>query len=393
VVNLDPAEWTLTQTRQALLNALRGVTYPGFDRDIVTLGVVRNLEISEGRATVEIHLSEPDSAAAETIRKQVTQVLGGLAGVTDVAIRMAGVAGGSDALKVLGKKPSVAASGSADPGLLPGVKHTIAVASGKGGVGKSTVAVNLALSLARQGLTTGLLDADIYGPSVPIMMGATGKQPELDSQRQLLPFEGYGVRYMSLGFLVAPDSAVIWRGPMVMKAIEQLLRDVRWGDLDVLVLDMPPGTGDAQLTLSQKVRLAGAVIVTTPQDVALADAVKGVAMFRKVDVPILGIVENMSYFECPSCNHRSEIFSHGGGRREAERLGVPFLGEIPLDPAVRGSGDSGHPVVDAQPDSAPARAFAELADGIRTVLQGATPDPSGGGIFDRFRKVWPASRD
>ena len=384
----------MTQTRQALLDALRGVRYPGFDRDLVTLGVVRNLQIAEGRVTLEIHLSEPDSGAVAVIREQVTKVLGGLNGVTDVAIHMAGASGGSASLKVIGNRPSAAAGGSVDAGLLPGVKHTIAVASGKGGVGKSTVAVNLALSLARQGVATGLLDADIYGPSVPIMMGATGRQPKMDGERRrLIPFEGYGVRYMSLGFLVAPDSAVIWRGPMVMKAIEQLLRDVEWGELDVLVLDMPPGTGDAQLTVAQRIRLAGAVVVTTPQAVALADAIKGVAMFRKVDVPILGIVENMSYFECPSCSHRSEIFSHGGGRTEAKRLGVPFLGEIPLDPGIRSSGDAGRPVVDGDPDSAPARAFGELADRVRTALQLGDPEPEpAGGIFDRFRKVWPAPR-
>src|SRR5262249_15038745 len=236
------------------------------------------------------------------------------------------------------------------------------------GVGKSTVAVNLAVALARRGARVGLLDADIYGPSIPLMMG-TDAPPEIDPDgRGIVPFTRFGVRFMSLGFLLPKDTAVIWRGPMVMKAIEQLLRDVAWGELDVLVVDMPPGTGDAQLTLSQKVRLSGAVIVTTPQDVALADAIKGVAMFRKVDVPVLGIVENMSYFACPHCGGRSDIFGHGGGRREAERLGVPFLGEVPLDAAIREGGDRGRPVVAEAPDSPLAQAFLDVAVRVESAL-------------------------
>ncbi|HKQ62642.1 MAG TPA: Mrp/NBP35 family ATP-binding protein, partial [Candidatus Polarisedimenticolaceae bacterium] len=253
--------------------------------------------------------------------------------------------------------------------LLPGVRHVVAVASGKGGVGKSTVAVNLAVALARRGLRVGLLDADIYGPSVPLLVGLQGERPEFDPEtRRLLPFECHGLRCMSLGWLVDPDSAVIWRGPMVMKAIDQLLRDVDWGELDVLVVDLPPGTGDAQLTLSQKVRLAGAVIVTTPQDVALADAIKGVAMFRKVGVPVLGLIENMSYFLCPHCGERTEIFSHGGGRRQAERLDVPFLGEIPLDPAICRGSDAGLPVAAGREDSPQAAAFLRTAAAVVEAL-------------------------
>jgi ATP-binding protein involved in chromosome partitioning len=217
--------------------------------------------------------------------------------------------------------------------------------------------------------------------------------PRMTPERRLVPFERDGVRVMSLGFLVDPDQAVIWRGPMVMKALEQLLRDVVWGALDVLVVDLPPGTGDAQLTISQRIRLAGAVVVTTPQDVALADAIKGVAMFRKVDVPVIGIVENMSYFVCPHCSGRSEIFSHGGGRRQAERLGVPFLGEVPLEPTIREGGDTGQPVVAARPDAPEARAFAAIAERVRSALgpPGDAPDPPAGSIFDRFRKVWNRS--
>jgi ATP-binding protein involved in chromosome partitioning len=259
------------------------------------------------------------------------------------------------------------------------VKHVIAVASGKGGVGKSTVAVNLAVALAGGGAKVGLLDADIYGPSIPLMMGVDEK-PDLDpSGRALLPFVRFGVSFMSLGFLVEKDTAVIWRGPMVMKAVEQLLRDVAWGDLDVLVVDMPPGTGDAQLTLSQKVRLSGAVIVTTPQDVALADASKGVAMFRKVGVPVLGIVENMSSFSCPHCGGRTDIFGHGGGRSEALRLDVPFLGEIDLDPAIRDGGDSGRPLVDGSPNSPRADAFRAIARKVLLALAPQRDRESGAG--------------
>jgi len=258
-------------------------------------------------------------------------------------------------------------------GLVPHVSHILAVASGKGGVGKSTVAVNLAVTMAGRGSRVGLLDADIYGPSIPMMLGARGVKPEIDAETgRLLPLEKYDVRFMSLGSLVDPEAAVVWRGPMVMKAVEQLLRDVEWGELDILIVDMPPGTGDAQLTLSQKVRLSGAVIVTTPQDVALADAIKGVSMFRKVDVPVIGIVENMSYFECPHCSCRTDIFGHGGGRQEAERLAVPFLGEVPLEMAIRDSGDRGEPVSAGGGSSACREAFAKITD--RVLLALTTPD-------------------
>jgi ATP-binding protein involved in chromosome partitioning len=284
------------------------------------------------------------------------------------------------------------APGALDAALLPGVIHTIAIASGKGGVGKSTVAVNLAVGLAQRGARVGLLDADIYGPSIPIMMG-TDERPEIDaSGRTIKPFDRWGVRFMSLGFLVDRDAAVIWRGPMVMKAIEQLLRDVAWGELDVLVVDMPPGTGDAQLTLSQKVRLSGAVIVTTPQDVALADAIKGVAMFRKVGVPVLGIVENMSSFHCPHCGNRTDVFGHGGGRREAARLEAPFLGEIPLDASIREGGDAGRPVVVADPASTISGSFLSVADKVLHALggdaDGSGADVEGGGLIGWLRRGW-----
>jgi ATP-binding protein involved in chromosome partitioning len=277
---------------------------------------------------------------------------------------------GRSSLRIVGdNKRPVPVDDSVRPRLLPAVQHILAVASGKGGVGKSTVAVNLAVNMARRGSRVGLLDADIYGPSIPMMLGAKGLKPEIDAKsRRLLPLQKFGVRFMSLGSLVDPEAAVVWRGPMVMKALEQLLGDVEWGELDILIVDMPPGTGDAQLTLSQKVRLSGAVIVTTPQDVALADAIKGVAMFRKVEVPIIGIVENMSYFHCPHCSARTDIFGHGGGRMQAERLHVPFLGEVPLEEAVRDSGDSGQPLSAASGSLPSQRAFAKIAERVLMAL-------------------------
>ena len=254
---------------------------------------------------------------------------------------------------------------------MPGVKAIVAVASGKGGVGKSTAAANLALGFARNGLKTGILDADIYGPSQPRMMGVTGR-PESPDGKHLRPLENFGVKVMSMGFLVAEDTPMIWRGPMVQSAIQQMLRDVDWGELDMLVVDMPPGTGDAQLTLAQQVPLAGAVIITTPQDIALLDAKKGLNMFRKVDVPVFGIVENMSYYLCPHCGERSDIFSAGGGRREADKLGTELLGEIPLDIVIREASDGGQPVVVSHPDSEHAKAFVRIADHVWTKIQGAT---------------------
>jgi ATP-binding protein involved in chromosome partitioning len=263
------------------------------------------------------------------------------------------------------------AGGAPTKQLVPGVKTIIAVASGKGGVGKSTTAVNLALALAANDLKVGILDADIYGPSMPRMLGISGKPNSRDG-KVLEPMARFGVKCMSMGFLVAEDTPMIWRGPMVMSALQQMLRDVAWGELDVLVVDLPPGTGDAQLTMAQQVPLSGAVIVSTPQDIALLDARKGLNMFRKVDVPVLGIIENMSYFSCPNCGHRSEIFSHGGAHREAERLGMEFLGEMPLDIAIRETSDEGHPIVVAQPQSELAQVYLRMARRIWEKV-GGTP--------------------
>jgi ATP-binding protein involved in chromosome partitioning len=247
------------------------------------------------------------------------------------------------------------------PDLLPGVKSIVAVASGKGGVGKSTTAVNLALGLAAAGHKIGLMDADIYGPSMPRMMGISG-QPSSSDGKNLDAMENYGIKVMSMGFMVEEDTPMIWRGPMVQSALEQMLRDVNWGELDVLIVDMPPGTGDAQLTMAQRVPLTGAIIVSTPQDIALLDARRGLNMFRKVDVPVLGLIENMSYFTCPHCGERSEIFSHGGARAEADKLGMDFLGEIPLHMDIRKTSDSGRPIVVSDPDSEYAKAYRAIAD-------------------------------
>ena len=252
---------------------------------------------------------------------------------------------------------------------IPGIAAVIAVASGKGGVGKSTTALNLALGLRDLGLRVGLLDADIYGPSVPRLTGIHEK-PQLDDNRKMIPIQRFGLAIMSIGFLVEEETAMIWRGPMVMSAITQMLRDVAWGTLDILVVDMPPGTGDAQLTLAQNVPLRGAVIISTPQDLSLIDARRGLAMFKKVNVPVLGIVENMSYFQCPECGTRSDIFGHGGARLEAERLGVPFLGEIPLHMSIRATSDSGTPVVDSEPDGPHAAIYRAIGAKVRDQLQG-----------------------
>jgi ATP-binding protein involved in chromosome partitioning len=256
--------------------------------------------------------------------------------------------------------PAVAPGGGPAGAMVPGVRSIVAVASGKGGVGKSTTAVNLGLALASLGLKVGILDADIYGPSQPRMLGISGRPNSVDG-KTLTPMENYGVKCMSMGFLVAEDTPMIWRGPMVQSALLQMLRDVAWGELDMLVVDMPPGTGDAQLTMAQQVPLSGAVIVSTPQDIALLDARKGLNMFRKVDVPVLGIIENMSLFICPSCGHESHIFSHGGAKREAEKLGITFLGELPLDITIRETSDGGRPIVVSHPESPHAQAYVAIA--------------------------------
>ena len=354
----------------AVLEALTAVRDPARDQDIVALGMISGLVIKDGNVGFAIEVDPRKGAAMEPLRKAAEKAVYDLAGVTSVTAVLTaerspqtaaapahshGPAGGKG-------QGQAAGQGSAGPGgsMIPGIRSIVAVASGKGGVGKSTVTTNLALGLVRLGLKVGVLDADIYGPSQPRMLGISGRPTSPDG-KILNPMENYGLKCMSMGFLVAEDTPMIWRGPMVMGALEQMLRDVAWGALDVMIIDMPPGTGDAQLTMAQQVPLTGAVIVSTPQDIALLDARKGLNMFRKVDVPVLGIVENMSVFVCPNCGHESHIFSHGGARREADKLGMEFLGEVPLDIEIRETSDSGRPVVVSNPDAPNAKVFAAIA--------------------------------
>jgi ATP-binding protein involved in chromosome partitioning len=349
----------------AVLAALKAIADPERGGNIVDLGMVSGLALRAGHVAFSIEVERARAAKLEDLRRAAERAVEALPGVLSVSAVLTA------------ERPSAPAKAAAPAGrtqaakpLVPGVRTIVAVASGKGGVGKSTTAVNLALGLKALDLKVGLLDADIYGPSQPRMMGISGKPSSPDGKR-LLPLENYGVKVMSMGFMVPEDTPMIWRGPMVMSAINQMLRDVEWGELDILVVDLPPGTGDAQLTMAQQVPLSGAVIVSTPQDIALLDARKGLNMFRKVDVPVLGIVENMSYFLCPHCGERSDIFSHGGARREAEKLGTEFLGEIPLDMAIRETSDGGTPIVASQPASAHAATYRAIAERVWQKVSGA----------------------
>jgi ATP-binding protein involved in chromosome partitioning len=337
-------------TKEDIVSQLKEVNYPGFSRDIVSFGVVNDVLVDENKILVNINLKSQDPKVSDQIKKDVESHLKEKNGAIEIEV------------KVNLQQAAPAAGSAPQMSLLKEVKYKVAVASGKGGVGKSTVAVNLAVALAKEGLKVGLLDADIYGPSIPLMLGVE-EQPKFDGQK-LIPIEKYGVKLMSLGFLVDSKDPVIWRGALVTRALQQLMTDVKWGDLDIMLFDMPPGTGDAQLTLSQSVALDGAVIVSTPQDVALADAVKGVQMFRKVNVPILGIIENMSYFVCAHCGGRHEIFDHGGVERECKRIGADLLGEIPLDVEIRIGGDKGIPVVSDSTNKPQAIAFQDIAQKI-----------------------------
>ena len=344
-------------------DALRTVRYPGMSRDIVSFGFVRTVSVEGATVSVELEMSTHNPDAAEQVRSAAEDAVRQLDGVSAVSVQLN--------VQQPAKRETPKSRTTVDPKLLPEVESVVAVASGKGGVGKSTVSANLAVSLAQQGKRVGLLDGDIYGPSVPTMFGIDEK-PKTDGE-SLAPFEKYGIKLMSLGFMLEMDTPVIWRGPMVMRALEQLLGQVRWGALDVMIVDLPPGTGDAQLTLTQRVPLSGAVIVTTPQDVALIDARKGLAMFRKVDVPVLGIVENMSGFCCPHCNEEIDIFKKGGGQRTADVLGCPFLGSIPLDPAIVEGGDAGVPIVVAQPEGVHAAAFGRVASSVTEQITARQP--------------------
>jgi len=343
-------------TKEAVVEALKEVNYPGFSRDIVSFGIVQGVEVTD--SSIEIKLvvksegTDLDAQLETSTREHLENTFSG----QSVSVTVEHQTAPQFSTNPQEEKPS----------FLTTVKYKVAVASGKGGVGKSTVAVNLAVALAKQGLKVGLLDVDIYGPSIPLMLGVTEK-PYYDGKK-IFPIEKYGIQLMSLGFLVDNNEAVIWRGSLVHRAIQQLMDDVAWPELDVMLFDMPPGTGDAQLTLSQSVALDGAVIVSTPQDVALLDAVKGVKMFRKVNVPIMGIVENMSYFLCPHCGDRTDIFSTGGAKKECDNLETDLLGEIPIDVDIRAGGDEGIPVVQANPEGPQSKAFMDIAENIRLKL-------------------------
>jgi ATP-binding protein involved in chromosome partitioning len=342
---------TPNPTEAQVMEALSHVIEPELHKDLVTLNMIRNLQIKDDAVDFTVMLTTPACPLKNQIEDEARGAVMTVPGVETVNV-------------------SFDASVPEDRRLLSkmdiGVKNAIAVASGKGGVGKSTIATNLALALAGSGASVGLLDADIYGPNIPLMMGVH-ERPRSGNGR-ILPPEGYGVKLMSMGFLVEEGTPIIWRGPMIHSALRQFLSDVEWGGLDYMVVDLPPGTGDASLSLTQSLALTGAVIVTTPQDVALADVVKGIAMFNQLEVPVLGVVENMSYFVCGHCGERTEIFSHGGGKEVAERMNVPFLGEVPIDPVVRAGGDDGRPVVVSEPDSPAGIAIRDIATKVAAAI-------------------------
>lgn len=345
-------------TEDMIMEALKSVQDNG--EDIVSKDMVQGLHTQDGHVVFAIVVDPQVGAAAEPVRKEAEETVKAIPGVLSATVVL--TADKEDgAPTASGNAPYEGPDENAP--LLPHVKSIIAVASGKGGVGKSTTSVNLAMALKAQGLKVGILDADIYGPSIPRMLGITG-EPSSSDGKILDPMEGHGVKCMSMGFLVEEDTPIIWRGPMAQTALQQMMRDINWGPLDVLVVDMPPGTGDVQLTMAQQVPLTGAVIVSTPQDIALLDARKGMNMFRKVDVPVLGIVENMSYFACPHCGERTDVFSHGGAKKEALDVGMDFLGEIPLDIVIRETSDSGEPIVVSQPDSEHTKAYKAMASDV-----------------------------
>ncbi|HEX6018469.1 MAG TPA: iron-sulfur cluster carrier protein ApbC [Burkholderiaceae bacterium] len=346
-------------TESGVLEALKSVVDPNTGKDFVSTKQVKNLRVEGGDVAFEVELGYPAASQIAALRAELVAAARRVPGVSNVSVTLQS--------KVLAHAVQRGVQ------LLPGVKNIVAVASGKGGVGKSTTAVNLALALAAEGAQVGILDADVYGPSQPMMMGLSGR-PESADGKSIEPLVNYGVRVMSIGFLVEADQAMIWRGPMATQALDQLLRQTNWGDLDYLLVDMPPGTGDIALTLSQRVPLTGAVIVTTPQDIALLDAKKGLTMFEKVNVPILGIVENMSVYVCPNCGHSEHIFGADGGKRMAEQYKVEYLGALPLNLSIREQADSGHPTVVADPDGEIARVYKQVARRIAVSIAGKSRD-------------------
>lgn len=337
-------------TEELILRTLSTVKDPDLHRDIVSLGFIQNIKIQNSSVSLDLVLTTPACPVRDQMKQECETKLRNLPGVSKVEINMKAEVRGRPGLN--------------QASVLPGVRNTIAVASGKGGVGKSTVAANLALALAKTGAKVGLLDCDVYGPSIPLMFGLTGQKPDVTEDQKILPIPAHGIVVMSIGFLTDDNAPVIWRGPMVHQIIQQFLTRVAWGELDYLILDLPPGTGDTQLTLTQSASLSGAVIVTTPQEVSLIDARKGLQMFQKVNVPVLGIIENMSYFCCPGCGKVAEIFRRGGAKKVSEAFNVPMLGEIPIDPAVVETGDQGVPIVAAKPDSLIARVYQAIAGAL-----------------------------
>ena len=390
-------------TQQQVLEALKRIKGPDLSGNIVDLGLVSEVLIRDGKAYFSITVParraeelEPLRQAAEKVVRDIPGLVGVTAVLTAEAAGGAGPAARPESRRVQEARarmgggaaahghghchatgPAARPAGGSRTAAVAGIRHMIAIASGKGGVGKSTTAVNLALAFQANGLKAGILDADVYGPSQPKLLGLTGR-PELGPDKRLVPMVGYGLKCMSMGFMVEEATPVIWRGPMVVQALTQMLRDVDWGELDVLVIDMPPGTGDVQLTMVQQVPLSGAIIVSTPQDLALIDARKGLNMFRRTDVPVLGIIENMSYFVCTKCGERHEIFGHGGAEAEAKALGVPFLGAVPLHIDIRTRSDAGEPIVASDPTSLHAQVFAEIAAKAWSEVlasEGSRPEP------------------
>lgn len=353
-------------TEKQVLNALSAVMDPELGSDLVTLNMIRDLKIEGANVSLSIALTSSACPLKKELTEAAKAAVSAIPGINRVAV-VTTVDAGQERTCGEGKKGTLPTRLP-----LPGITHTIAVASGKGGVGKSTVTVNLALALAAGGARVGILDIDIYGPSIPTMMGF--HEPiAATTDEKLIPHESHGIKLMSIGFMVDDETPLIWRGPIVMQLVQQFLRDVIWGELDYLIIDLPPGTGDAQLTLVQTIPLSGIVVVTTPQDVALMDARRAISMFSELKVPILGIIENMSYFKCPSCGERSDIFSHGGGQKTSERYKVPLLGEIPIDQHIRESSDAGKPIVIDKPESPQAVTFIEIARTLDARLNVAEP--------------------
>jgi ATP-binding protein involved in chromosome partitioning len=332
----------------AVLDALRGIEDPDLGKDIVSLDFVKNLKIEGGSVTFTLELTTPACPVKDQMKAEAEDKVAALAGVSAARANMTA---------------NVSTRGGFGRQSVPGVRNILAVGAGKGGVGKSTTSVNLAVALAQKGARVGLLDGDVYGPNIPQMLGLSAA-PEVDEQKRIQPPEAFGIKVISMGMLVPPDQPVIWRGPMLHGAMQQFMRDVAWGELDYLVVDLPPGTGDVALSMAQSVPMAGAVLVTTPQGVSVSDVRKAVAMFRQLNIPVLGVIENMSHFVCPHCQDRTDIFGNGGGRRMAEELEIPFLGEVPIDTRVRSGGDEGEPIVQSAPEAPAALAFLDLASRV-----------------------------